>query len=104
MPYYTLNITLREPVSEFDAHGTLQDLGVSVCMDLIDAHGYDDTFEAMVFATTVLGPKQATAKIQLSRPVTVAVVLDCVSALSADENVAAAFWSEEGATPVELPL
>ena len=104
MPYYTLNVTFKEPVPEPEAHDCLQDLGISVCLDLIDAHDGDQTFEAMVFATTVLGPNQATAKIQLSRPVSTAVVLDFIAALSADDNVAAAFWSEEGATPVELPL
>lgn len=97
-----------------DAHDLVQELGISICIDLVDAHrgeqrsmstpSTDDTFEAMVFGTTVLGPKQASIKIQTSRPLEFLVAASCMGALSAEGSIVAAFWSEEGGTPMELVL
>ena len=87
-----------------EAHDLVQELGISVCIDLVYAHPSDDTFEAMVFGTTVLGPKQASVKIQASRPIELLTISSCIGALSAEESISAVFWSEEGGSPVELPL
>ncbi len=105
MPYYTLNITFREPVDEMAAHDMLQELGIEICQDISYAIDVDhDTFEAMVFGTTVLGPNQGTVKMQMSRPLELPLVASCIGALSAEPQVGAAFWSEEGGAPTQLPL
>lgn len=104
MPYYSLNLTFKESIGEQEAHDLIQELGISICIDLVDAHGSDDTFEAMVFGTTVLGPKQGSIKIQVSRPLEFLTAAACMGALSAEDNISAAFWSEEGGTPMELIL